>query len=149
MPTAEAAERASAPLALFNPRHDLMLPALQSGISSTCADDPNSLSARLTTLVCTFSHHLASQRSGCLAQLWVPGVREDGSVTLHTQVSCEEFWCQNSTCRLRSTQLYCIFSSVHRRFFILYDVVVDRLLHWHSIRSRHAWLTSTILTPLK
>ena len=63
-----------------------MLSAFKLGVSNTCADDPDSLRARLTTCVCKFSHHLASQRSGCLAQIWVPGVREDGSVTLHTQV---------------------------------------------------------------
>ena len=55
--------------------------------ASASTDDTESLQARLTTSVCQFAQRLATQRSGCLAQVWVPGLRDDGEVTLHTQVT--------------------------------------------------------------
>ena len=63
-----------------------MLPKSKAGPLGTCVDDSESLRARLTACVCQFSQHLATQRSGCLAQVWVPGVKDDGSITMHTQV---------------------------------------------------------------
>ncbi len=54
--------------------------------SKSGGTDLESLRGRLTSATCHLSQHIATQRSACLAQVWVPGEHQDGSVTLHTQV---------------------------------------------------------------
>ena len=68
-----------------------MLASARVGCASTGPDNTESLRARLATSVCQFSQRLANQRSGCLAQVWVPGLCDDGTVTLHTQVGSSSF----------------------------------------------------------